>query len=121
MGGGSNLFPSNLDFGCFTTAQASTSRTIDNDWSRNTRKQLSILKVGFDLSHHKLTSYFSFVKDIEKLVAENPTLAKCIDQTDIRKAAPKGTFTPLFHSLMESAHLPIQRSLSSVLAPLNTL
>ena len=51
-------------------------------------------------------SYFNFVKDIEKLVAENHTHVKCFYPTDTRQAALKdGTFTPLYRCLMDNAQL----------------
>ena len=79
---------------------------MHNDWSRSFRKQQSIHKAGSDPSQIKLTSYFSVAKDIETLIIDNPNIAKCIDT---RQAALKGTFTPLFQSLVDNAQLNIHK------------
>ena len=79
---------------------------MHNDWSRSFRKQQSIHKAGSDPSQIKLTSYFSVAKDIETLIIDNPNIAKCIDT---RQAALKGTFTPLFQSLVDNAQLNVHK------------
>ena len=79
---------------------------MHNDWSRSFRKQQSIHKAGSDPSQIKLTSYFSVAKNIETLIIDNPNIAKCIDT---RQAALKGTFTPLFQSLVDNAQLNIHK------------
>ena len=75
------------------------------DWSRQTRKYLSILNAGSNPMQTKITFYFKLIENIEGIVAYNPSLVTCANQSGDKQNTIPVAFPSLLQKLMHNALL----------------
>ena len=85
---------------------------IKVDWSRESRKQLSLLK--FDPSQTKLTDYFTLLNNIENIVQKNPELHKVVANVNSHRRPffpnnCESGFSPFFKQLLMNAYQNVSK------------
>ena len=82
------------------------------DWSRKTRKQLSLLK--YEPAQTKLTDYFTLLDEIENVMQKHPELNKVVANIDSQRRPflpnnCESNFCPLFKQLLINAYQNVDK------------
>lgn len=88
------------------------STKVQVDWSRKSRKQLSLLK--YEPGQTKLTDYFTLLDEIENVMEKHPKLHKIVTTIDSQRKSflpndHESDFCPLFKRLLVNAYQNVKK------------